>query len=992
MMVGARAEPVPYLFVRQASQGAIDEAGWKSGNDRHEPPVGEIDLVINHARTELVAASATGSRNTGSGLLGGQGIPDFVKAANDDLTPIVDDAEYLEEVRVREQRLEESAQILRSARDAIAATDALLSVAVDNLSSAWFAFNDVEISGDRDSLTDAWSAVRSALDELFILAERQTRENSAVEDAENAWERNSIWLEKYKNDYEGQSNPFAVRDEIARCATSDCSAASFLDSEKFNVFQPTVLEMIGVHHAYAKGLTGRGIRIGIEDTIVNYRLPEFAERVNFYGAKLTYPLYGGDEPGSDATRCEQASETGRDELKCQIISYSSENDFANILDTLTARWAVANYGWPEEGGNWFIRNDAIEEGDVLRTRWATIPHATILSHGTTVASVAAGRDFGVAPGATIVPLARNFDPDAQQDQRDIENSFHFQLRTSSPETRQEWDSYLAGSIEFEYSLYDVINRSFGIGVFDPTHISAILDDESQWWGEGLRQILPETWRAYMQTGTDPDERTIVVYATGNQTQEYGGLGADIPYYEPHVRGSQLAVMAIDHEGIHADYTNFCGPLPPDWNAGRWGRHYCLAAPGTVNAVGSRGRDYIFHETTGTSFAAPVVTGAIALLMEHFRGQLGNTEIVKRIVNTANNEGRYSQIEIYGAGLLDLEAALSPVGGTTTGTPSQTADTAATLLSTPPAIGNLGRRLAASGVEFASVDSLGAPFWSSPERFVIPLQHRYTSPIPAFASVRDDVGGRPHLGFTPGTVARPVAINRLAPSFEYISFSPNSRGQRVDPLRHVGHSRDGLDANALHLLTGVDSFGAEYVPANGIRWGILADGASWLGGGTAGAFGNDVESTTSWIGNSASIEVNDMWTVNASATVGFGQVNMRPGAMFDADTYATSTWTIGLEQGIRGQGRWSSFAISQPLRAETGSGTFTYLAGLERGRPYYDQARVPLEPEGRELELSLTHEAPAGWGRGVAELAYSSDFRHERGESNWRVGVAFRMSL
>ena len=932
------------------------------------------------------ATIATASHETESWNFDWQTTTDYVRAANDDLTPVITNAEYLEGVRSREELLQESIDDLQSSRNSLATTKELLVEVEADALAAWIAFGSVESSGDREALTDAWVAVRSALDRWNELGELRDREQSEVEDAENSWEKNSIWLEKYKNDYEAQSDTFGIRDAIAQCALSDCSATSFLVSKKFSVFQPTVLKMVGVHHAYAKGLTGKGVRIGIEDDIVNYRLPEFAERISFSGARLTYPLFNGDNADSDAKQCEQASEAGREELKCKVISYSSEHD---LLDTLTARWTVANYGWPEEGGNWFIRNDAYEEGDF--SRWAKIPHGTILSHGTTVASVAAGRDFGVAPGATIVPLAQNFDPDAQSDQRDLESALLFLVSILPAEARRVLDSELAETIKAGYSQYDVINRSYGIGVFDPASIAAVLDDETQWWGEGLREILPQTWRAYMQTGTHPEERTIVVYATGNQTQEFGGFGAEIPYFEPHVRGSQLAVMAVDHGGSHADYTNFCGPLPADWDAGRWGRHFCLAAPGTVNSIGSRGRDYIFHEMEGTSFAAPVVTGAIALLMEHFRGQLGNTEIVKRVVNTANNKGRYAQLEIYGAGLLDLEAALNPVGEITTGTPAQINNTTSTFLSAPPAIGNLGGRLAASGVEVASLDSLGAPFWSSPERFMLPV----TTPpvlIPAFADPREHGGGIPHLGFTPGTVTSPLMIGGHVPSLGATSFTTSSWERMTNLPWNAWHDGRGMNSSAFRLLMGKDRIGVEQAPAYGIRWGVLADSASWLGGHTSGAFGNDIESITAWVGRTTRFELDDAWSLNASATLGLGRAYLQPGAMFDADPYAMSTWDIDLEYGIRGSGQWSRIALSQPLRAETGSGKFTYLAGLKDGKRFYDHATVPLQPEGRELELALTHEAPVGWGRGIVKLAYSSNFRHVPGRTNWGVGVAYRVNL
>ncbi len=786
----------------------------------------------------------------------------------------------------------------------------------------------------------------------------------------DTWEKNSIWLEQYKNDYEAQSDLFAVRDGIARCGTAFCSATSFLNDERFKVFQPNVLEMVGVHYAYAKGLTGKGVRIAIEDNIVNFRLPEFAERISFEGASLTYPIVDGDDYFSDPQLCERESILAPP--GCKIIPFES---IYSEAETLTARWVIATEGWPDEDQNWFIRNDALEDGSLRR--WLKIPHITGSNfHGTAVASVAAGRDFGVAPGATIIPIAKDFDPDRQSDQRTANIGLLLQILGLTPQDRQELDSLLATRTKSNYAQYDVINRSYGIGVFDPVAISAVLNDETQWWGEGLRLILPQFWRAQMQTGTHPDHRTIVVYSAGNSFEERSGLGADIPFYEPHVRGHQLSVMAVDNSGSHATYTNFCGQLPINWDVERWGRHFCLAAPGSVNAAGSPGRGFIAHEVQGTSFAAPVVTGAIALLMEHFRGQLGNTEIVKRVVNTANNEGIYAELEIYGAGLLDLEAALRPVGSTVTGTSSLYRDTILTVVSAPPAMGNIGRRLAGSGVEVASLDSWGAPFWSSPEEFVHTVWHPTNaitafakSPdaccavdwhnpsvaIPAFASPENTGGGDTHLGFTPGTIAGPV------------------------------------NENGLRLLVGKERIGFEQAPVDGFRWGVLADAESWQGGRASGAFGDQVRSMSAWVGRHAQVELAEAWTLNASATLAFGRPFFQSGVMLDVGTHAMSAWDIGVERGERGRGTWSRLSLSRPLRAELGNGTFTYLSGLKDGERVYDHANFSLAPGGREVELALTQEAQIGWGRGVIQVAHSWDARHEPGRNRSRIGGAYRVS-
>ncbi len=70
-----------------------------------------------------------------------------------------------------------------------------------------------------------------------------------------------------------------------------------LGTARFTTDQPVVLEQIGAHHAYARGLTGRGVRIGIEDSIVDYtQSAEFGSRVRLRdmdGAKLSFSIRSG---------------------------------------------------------------------------------------------------------------------------------------------------------------------------------------------------------------------------------------------------------------------------------------------------------------------------------------------------------------------------------------------------------------------------------------------------------------------------------------------------------------------------------------------------------------------------------------------------------------------------------------------------------------------------------------------------------------------------
>ena len=117
------------------------------------------------------------------------------------------------------------------------------------------------------------------------------------------------------------------------------NAEDLLETERFTTDQPDVLEQIGAHHAYARGLTGKGVRIGIEDTIVDYtQSAEFGARVRLRdadGADLSYPRPLGDLPFSDVASCQRNP-------ACSIWEGNSQGD-----DEAPNRWVQHNRqsGW-----------------------------------------------------------------------------------------------------------------------------------------------------------------------------------------------------------------------------------------------------------------------------------------------------------------------------------------------------------------------------------------------------------------------------------------------------------------------------------------------------------------------------------------------------------------------------------------------------------------------------------------------------------------------
>ncbi len=477
-----------------------------------------------------------------------------------------------------------------------------------------------------------------------------------------------------------------------------------LGTARFTTHQPGVLEQIGAHHAYAKGLTGSGVRIGIDDSIVDYtQTAEFGGRVRLRdadGATLSYSHPFGDELFSDVDSCLR-------NRTCRAFRADSQGD--NEARNRWVQQIVSGDGWPTRDDFVFVVDEHFSEDDVIErlARWSEVPTPYgRFAHGTTVASIAAGKNLGVAPGATIIPVAQNLSDDQRADAY-ANDMIRYAITLLSDADRRQLDNRRASDQRNRYSKFDIINRSYGRAQFDPEVESSAIDSELRWY----RHYQPRYLDAALQVDRRDAEKTIIVYAAGNDGKSYSGLGADLPYYIPELRGHSLAVVATNSRtGVIAKYSNRCGPVPRDWHATRHGPHYCLAAPGTVRGLEpnphSPGRGDVTDGMWGTSFAAPVVSGSLALLMEHFRGTRGNTAIVKRMLDTADRSGRYADLETYGAGHLDLEAALSPVGTLNAGQSARALSR--TALQTPAAFGSVAQRVA--NIELAAFDEQNFPFW------------------------------------------------------------------------------------------------------------------------------------------------------------------------------------------------------------------------------------------------------------------------------------------
>lgn len=183
---------------------------------------------------------------------------------------------------------------------------------------------------------------------------------------------------------------------------------------------------------------------------------------------------------------------------------------------------------------------------------------------------------------------------------------------------------------------------------------------------------------------------ILVWAAGNGYNSESNALTALPLHFKELQGHFVNVVAWDSEKQSlADFSNQCGIT----------QNYCITAPGV--ALDTPKTD---TPLDGTSFAAPIVSAAIAVIREAFP-YMKSTEITQLLFTTARDLGVAGVDSVYGHGMLDLERATRPVG--TTLVPLASGETVA--LRTAHISGPIGHKIKSENISFAFIDSFGRAF-------------------------------------------------------------------------------------------------------------------------------------------------------------------------------------------------------------------------------------------------------------------------------------------
>jgi len=252
----------------------------------------------------------------------------------------------------------------------------------------------------------------------------------------------------------------------------------------------------------------------------------------------------------------------------------------------------------------------------------------VLGHGTMVSEIAAGVPVGkfaggIAPGAELVS-ARIISDDAPDDDG-----------STAPTVVTPGDAVPFGKV-----VSDLIGA--GVEVMN-----------NSWGGITWSSDDTATTRAF-DAAYGPFVNTrggLVVFAAGNDSQANPSTIAALPALAPDLEKGWLAVVAVDSNDPTqlASYSNKCGVAAD----------YCLAAPGGVIVSGKddTAGNYTYYVATGTSLAAPQVSGAAALVWQAYP-YFSNDLVRQTLLGTADPLGGSQPNPTFGYGELDVGRAVN----------------------------------------------------------------------------------------------------------------------------------------------------------------------------------------------------------------------------------------------------------------------------------------------------------------------------------------------
>jgi len=127
-------------------------------------------------------------------------------------------------------------------------------------------------------------------------------------------------------------------------------------------------------------------------------------------------------------------------------------------------------------------------------------------------------------------------------------------------------------------------------------------------------------------------------------------------------GNVIIAGSVDKDNVISTFSNKAGSEAAWFLDARGERVCCVYENGVLKVVTNADGTQSVYVVSGTSFAAPQIAGAAALLRQAFPN-LTAVQVVDLLLRTAKDAGAIGTDPIYGRGILDIAAAFAPQGTT-----------------------------------------------------------------------------------------------------------------------------------------------------------------------------------------------------------------------------------------------------------------------------------------------------------------------------------------
>ena len=478
--------------------------------------------------------------------------------------------------------------------------------------------------------------------------------------------------------------------------------------------------------------------------------------------------------------------------------------------------------------------------------------------------------------------------------------------------------------------------------------------------------------------------TVIVFAVGNdQTLTTADLMSGLPMFDNSLQNSWISVInsvPVFSGNNIVSATIFSSSC---LEAAAW----CMAADGTTTYA-TDASNSSYAQWTGSSFAAPQVSGGIALLAEAFPS-LSSEELRARMLASADNSfySHSGYVEFatgvqhgfnsqFGHGFMNMKAALSPIGGSylpRSNGASVPLDSA-TIASTGMAGNILSRNLASH--DLTTFDGLGAGFDLSASLLTADVVHRFDP-----------------LGTIEDLFSTPMAGDSFAPQDREYLFAAVSSGQQFD------FETDG-PAVSLLLPTGDDSsFGVALsqsvdAGAGTFEFGLSAiqenDGfvgiKSLLDGDSMGAVHGGIS-----LAYNAPLGRDQLLTLSGQFGVAGANANLTDMEMSDVRYNA-----LGLTYdaaNVFGSDDRLALEVSLPNAIQSGSADVTMPVARAGGGIDFSTLAVPLAATSRQVDISASYGFSLFKGSDVVLSAVRSlNSGNIAGNNTTEAGLGFRFSF